>query len=196
VRKFLIGFLIGIILLPAGFYWYLRSGNAPVATWAPPMPLERFLARTAMHATIDRQETPIHLANVNESSLESGAQAYVHDCAVCHGLPGQAPTAVAEGMYPRPPQFFRPNTKKTDDPAGEVYWKVKNGIRLTGMPGFRASLNDGQVLELSGLLEDAASLPPAVIAVLKHAPAKAKEPISAPDRNVSPKHQKPKPSRS
>ena len=190
MSRFIIGFLIGLILFPIGLYWYLRSGNAPVATWAPPMPLERFLAKTAMHATIDRQETPIHLTNVNNGSLVAGAQIYLQDCAVCHGLPGQPQTAVANGMYPRPPQFFRPNAKKIDDPASEVYWKVKNGIRLTGMPGFRASLNDGQLRELTGFIEDAVSLPPAAIAVLKAAPAKAQEPTSPSIRHALSKHKR------
>lgn len=174
--KFFIGLLIGIILVPCGFYLYLRSGYAPVATSAPPMPMERFLVRTAMHATIDRQETPIHLANATNDSLVAGAQVYLHHCAVCHGVPGKPPTAVAEGMYPRPPQFFRPNAEKIDDPAAEVYWKVRNGIRLTGMPGFHRSLNDGQVREVTGFIEDATTLPPAAIAVLKAAPAKTQAP--------------------
>jgi len=188
MNKFLIGFLIGIVLLPAGFYWYLRSGNAPVATSAPPMPLERFLVKTAMHATIDRQESPIQLTNVNEDSLVAGAQLYQQNCAVCHGLPGQPPTAIAKGMYPRPPQFFRPNAEKIDDPASEVYWKVKNGIRLTGMPGFYASLNNGQIRELSGLLENAVSLPPAAIAALKTAPAKAPEPATPSSKHAPSPH--------
>ena len=190
MKTFLIGFLIGIVLLPAGFYWYLRSGNAPVATSAPPMPLEHFLVKTAMHATIDRHESPIQLTNVDQDSLVTGAQIYQQDCAVCHGIPGQPPTAIAKGMYPRPPQFFRPNAKKMDDPASEVYWKVKNGIRLTGMPGFYASLNDGQIRDLSALLENAVSLPPAVIAALKNAPAKVSEPAPPASKHVRSPHKK------
>lgn len=173
MKTFLIGLLIGIILLPAGFYWYLRSGNAPVATSASPMPLERFLAKTAMLATIDRYETPIHLTNINQDSLVAGAHLYRQNCAVCHGLPDESPTAVAKGMYPHPPQFFRPFARKIDDPPSEVYWKVKNGIRLTGMPGFHASLSDTQIRELTALLEDATNLPPAVTGALKEAPSKA-----------------------
>jgi len=190
MSKFLIGLLIGIILVPAGFYLYLRSGDAPVATWAPPMPFERFLVKTAMHATIDHEETPIRLTTVSNDSLVAGAQVYSRDCAVCHGLPGQPATPVAEGMYPRPPQFFRPNAKKIDDPASEVYWKVKNGIRLTGMPGFGASLNETQLRELTGFLEDATSLPPAVVAVLKAAPANGQKPSSPTAKHTGLKHKK------
>jgi thiosulfate dehydrogenase len=188
MSKFFIGLLIGIIVLPSGFYLYLRSGNAPVATSAPPMPLERFLVKTAMHATISRRETPIHLTNVNNDSLVAGAQVYLQDCAVCHGVPGRSPTAVAEGMYPRPPQFFRPNAKKIDDPPDEVYWKVSNGIRLTGMPGFRRSLSEGELRELTGFIEDTTSLPPAAISILKSVPTKAPAPNSSSGEHVDVKH--------
>ncbi len=188
--KFLIGLLIGVILVPAAFYLYLRSGDAPVATWAPPMPMERFLVRTAMHATIDRQETPIHLTNVSDSTLVAGAHTYLQDCAVCHGLPGQPPTAVAAGMFPHPPQFFRPNAKRIDDPAEEVYWKVKNGIRLTGMPAFRQSLSEAQLMELTGFMEDATNLPPDAVAVLKAVPTKAQEQSPAPGKQPVVKHKK------
>jgi len=141
-----------------------------------------------MHATIDRHETPIQLTNVNQDSLVAGAQLYQQNCAVCHGTPGEPPTAIAKGMYPRPPQFFRPNARKMDDPASEVYWKVKNGIRLTGMPGFYASLNDGQIRDLSGLLVNAASLPPAVIGALKNAPAKVSEPAPPASKHAPSPH--------
>jgi hypothetical protein len=39
----------------------------------------------------------------------------------------------SKGMYPQPPELFK-GKGVTDDPAGETYWKVANGIRLTGMP--------------------------------------------------------------
>lgn len=188
MRKFLVGLLVGIILLPAGVYLYLRSGRAPVATSAPPMPFERFLVRTAMHATIDHQEMPLHLAKVTDTSLAEGAKTYRQDCAFCHGLPGQPPSAAARGMFPRPPQFFRPNARRIDDPAGEVYWKVKNGIRLTGMPGFGGSLRDAQIRQLTAFLEDATSLPLAAKAALEGA---QKKPASPPRvRHASPAHKR------
>ncbi|HVB99366.1 MAG TPA: c-type cytochrome [Candidatus Dormibacteraeota bacterium] len=188
MRKFLVGLLLGIVLVPLGIYLYLCSGFAPVATWAPPMPLERFLATTAMDATIDGQEHPIHLASPTPASLVAGAQIYRSDCAVCHGLPSQAPTAAARGMYPRPPQFFRPNAGKIDDPAREVYWKVKNGIRLTGMPAWRSSLSDTQIRDLTGFLGDASALPSAAMSVLRSPSAKTKPQGQSPTRRLNPMH--------
>lgn len=77
---------------------------------------------------------------------------------MCHGLPGQAPTPTSKGMYPNPPQLFKGHGV-TDDPAGETYWKVANGIRLTGMPAYTKSLSETEMWQVSLLLANADKLP-------------------------------------
>ena len=52
----------------------------------------------------------------------------------------------------------------TDDPAGVTYWKVANGIRLTGKPGFGNSLSKEQMWQVSLLLANSDKLPAAVLA--------------------------------
>jgi hypothetical protein len=52
--------------------------------------------------------------------------------------------------------------------VGETYWKVKNGIRLTGMPGYGASLSDSELWQVSLLLLHADKLPDSVQAALRH----------------------------
>jgi mono/diheme cytochrome c family protein len=86
---------------------------------------------------------------------------YKENCAVCHGLPGKSKTAIAAGMFPPPPQLFH-GKGVTDDEPGETYWKVANGIRLTGMPGFRSTLKDEQLWQISLLLANADKLPESV----------------------------------
>jgi len=62
----------------------------------------------------------------------------------------------------------------TDDPPGETYWKVANGIRLTGMPAFKDVLSDTQMWQVSLLLANADKpLPPAAIAILNGTPQQA-----------------------
>jgi mono/diheme cytochrome c family protein len=58
----------------------------------------------------------------------------------------------------------------TDDSPGETYWKVANGIRLTGMPGFSQSLSETQMWQISLLLANADKLPHSVTAVLRGQP--------------------------
>ena len=86
---------------------------------------------------------------------------YRLNCSVCHGLLGQPQSNIASGMFPYPPQLLPPHRGVTDDPAGETFWKVKNGIRLTGMPGFQNSLSEDQIWEVSVMLANANKLPDA-----------------------------------
>jgi hypothetical protein len=79
-------------------------------------------------------------------------------------------------MFPRPPQLFR-GKGVTDDEPGETYWKVANGIRLTGMPAFKQQLNDTQMWQLSLLLTNADKISEAVKQELKP-PNLASAPVS------------------
>jgi mono/diheme cytochrome c family protein len=103
-----------------------------------------------------------------EANFLAGARIYREQCSVCHGLPGQPQSAIAKGMYPPPPHLFEGHGV-TDDPAGETYWKVKNGIRLTGMPGFQKSLSDEQIWQVSEFLAKADQVPAGVLKELKEA---------------------------
>ena len=95
-----------------------------------------------------------------------GAQSYSNNCAVCHGLPGQEQTAIAKGEFPKPPELFQ-GKGVTDDPVGDTYWVVANGIRLTGMPGFTGSLSSDQMWQVSLLLANADKLSPGVKTALQ-----------------------------
>jgi hypothetical protein len=74
-------------------------------------------------------------------------------------------------MFPHAPQLFTEKETVTDDPVGVTYWKVKNGIRLTGMPGFQKALSDQQMWEVSALMARADKLPPDVLRMLLPTPA-------------------------
>ncbi len=64
-------------------------------------------------------------------------------------------------MFPTPPTLLE-GKGVTDDPAGETYWKVANGIRLTGMPAFQTSMTTTQMWQVSLLLAKANQLPDSV----------------------------------
>lgn len=61
-------------------------------------------------------------------------------------------------MFPAPPHLFK-GKGVTDDRAGETYWKVANGIRLTGMPAYNGSLSETEMWQVSLLLAKADKLP-------------------------------------
>jgi mono/diheme cytochrome c family protein len=161
MKTFLLGLVVGLLVLPASVYVYLRSGYAQVATSAPPLPFERQLARMALHARMSKEVPVQSPIPATEPSLLAGAILYREHCAVCHGMPGVPQTPTAKGMFPKPPELMR-GKGVTDDPAGETYWKAANGIRLTGMPGYRGSLSDEQLWQVSQFLATADKLPQSV----------------------------------
>jgi thiosulfate dehydrogenase len=167
VKKFILGFIVGILLVFGGAFAYFDYGFAPVATSDSPMPMEKYLAKKALHARIEREAPKRDVSQFTTADLSDGATVYQKNCAFCHSLPNQPPSAPAKGMFPAPPQLFTSDGMVTDDPVGVTYWKVKNGIRLTGMPGFGASLTEQEMWNVSALLARADKLPPEVQDALK-----------------------------
>lgn len=159
MKGFLFGVILTVVVVAGGGYYYLASGRAPVATSEPPMPMEQFLAKTALHARLDRDAHVQPELKPTPAVLLAGAHIYRQDCAACHGLPGQKIPVIARGMFPKPPQLFATDEMVTDDAPGVTFWKAKNGIRLSGMPGFHASLSDEQLWQVSLLLAHADKLP-------------------------------------
>ncbi len=162
MKSFVVGLILGLILVPAAVYLYFSTGSAPVATSAPPMPMEKTFARMALHAHMQKEmpktAPPV---SADEANFAAGAVIYKENCAVCHGLPGQPQTAIAKGMFPDPPKLME-GTGVTDDPPGETYWKVAGGIRMTGMPSFERTLSTTQMWQVSLLCANADKLPQSV----------------------------------
>jgi mono/diheme cytochrome c family protein len=113
-----------------------------------------------VQARIARDAPKVAALPPSEENLLSGAKIYREHCVECHGLPGGPPSAVSKGMYPPPPQFFDQKVMG-NDPVGQNYWIVANGIRLTGMPGYRQSLSDQQLWQVSQFLSHRGALPTA-----------------------------------
>ncbi len=163
--KLFLGMILGVVLVAASVFGYFLSGSAPVSTDAPPMPMEKYLAKKALHAVLDREMPKTVPIPADEANYLAGAQIYKENCAVCHGLPGQPATAIARGMFPKPPALMQ-GKGVTDDEPGETYWKVVHGIRLTGMPGFKGDLTETQAWQVSILLANADKLPDTVKTLL------------------------------
>ena len=173
MKGFLVGLILGLLILPVVLFFYIETGQAPAAATDAPMPFEKFIAKGALKTRIKKETQDRELSTFNAGDLAAGAEVYRTNCAFCHGLPLQAPSAASQGMFPHAPQLFTAKETVTDDPVGVTYWKVKNGIRLTGMPGFQKALTDQQMWQVSALMASADKLPPDVLRSLLPAGAPA-----------------------
>ena len=167
MMRFILGLIVGIIFVPGAVVLYLISGRAPTAASDAPLPFEKLIAKTALNAKIHKEMPTAAPIQADEPTFMAGARIYRDDCAMCHGLLKQPAPIVAKAMFPNAPQLLPPHKGVTDDSPGESFWKAKFGIRLSGMPGFKASLSDQQMWEVSLLLANADKLPNSVQKVLE-----------------------------
>lgn len=176
MAKVIGAFLLGILVVPCSVYFYMRSGAAPVATSDGMMPFEARLASLALHARLQREEPKSVPIKADEAVYLAGAKVYRQDCALCHGRPGEPPPSISKSMFPDPPPMFalyegrfgqyKGRIGISGDSPGEIFWKTKNGIRLSGMPAFGASRSDEQIWQVSLLLAHAGEVSDAVRAAL------------------------------
>lgn len=158
MRSFLLGVILGVIAVPVGMYVYFRNGTPPVAVADRPFPMERDIVRIPLETRLETEVQQVSPIEPTSANLAAGAVVYSRDCAVCHGVEGHS-SQIAEHMYPPAPQLWATHRNGAVgvslDPPGETYWKIANGIRLTGMPAFGKLLNKTQIWQLTLLLSQA-----------------------------------------
>jgi mono/diheme cytochrome c family protein len=169
--RFLIGLVIGVLLVPIGVSCYLHYGHPPVAVADAPFPFEKEIVHMPMHARIAKEMPKTVPIQPTADNLTAGAQIFRQNCAFCHGLNNQNST-VAPHMYPHAPQLWHAHgpggvVGVSDDPPAQTYWTVANGIRLSGMPAFEQVLSSTQIWQVSLLLANAnKSLPQPTMDIL------------------------------
>jgi mono/diheme cytochrome c family protein len=170
--RFLLGIVVGILLLPLGAWLWFTHGKPPVAVADAPLPFERLITGVPLNARIDKEMPAAAPIQADEAAFVAGAHIYRQQCAFCHGVYGSA-SAVGPHMFPDAPPLWQKHGHSdvvgvSDDPPGETYWKVANGIRLTGMPAYNKVLSEQEMWQVSVLLANADKpLPPAALELLK-----------------------------
>lgn len=147
--------IAGFLLLALGIYIYLAFGKPPVAAADRPFPMEEKVVRIPLDARIKREMPASSPISASDENVNAGASIYEDKCEYCHGTADE-PSSMARAMFPRPPQFWIKQdssaTAASDDPVGETYWIVKNGIRLSGMPAYGKALSEKELWQVSLLL--------------------------------------------
>ena len=164
LKGIVLGALLMIIVGFGGGYMLLKSGMIPANADGKPSSLELWMAGTSLDATLRRDAPKIqNPVALTDQSLIQGIHLYAKNCAICHGdaKGTTTPSPIAKGEYPKPPQLATDGVE--DDPEGYSFWKIKHGIRLTGMPSWKHTLNDRQIWTLTLFLKHMNKLPPAAL---------------------------------
>ena len=168
--RVLFGVVVGMTLIVGGAYLWLTKGHPPVATADAPLPFERQITSVPLNARIDREMPAIVPIQPSEANFVAGAHIYRQQCAFCHAVYGNQ-SKVGGHMFPAAPPLWEKHGNVvgvSDDPAGETYWKVANGIRLSGMPAYKEILSETEMWQVSLVLANADKpLPQAALTLLK-----------------------------
>lgn len=162
LKNFFAGVAATIAIALVGGYSLLQSGFIPANADATPGPVETWVAKTSLHATLNNEapkgSNPI---GPTDKNLITGIDLYAQHCAICHGTAkgDGSLSSIAKGLYPKPPQLAKEGVE--DDPEGISFWKIKHGIRWTAMPSWKDTLNDQQIWTLAQFLNHMDKLPPA-----------------------------------
>lgn len=123
----------GVIIL--GGVAFIYSGAYDIGSDAPHWGLTHQVFETARVRSIKA-----HAAGItppagldDQTKILVGIEHFAAHCAICHGAPGVPKGEIAEGLYPQPPDL--PVTSKRYT-APELFWIVKHGIKMTGMPAW------------------------------------------------------------
>jgi mono/diheme cytochrome c family protein len=114
---------------------FLFSGTYNIAAVEPHSAAVRWLFATARDRSVERHSEDIQSPPLSDAALSrAGFHEYHEMCVVCHGAPGREPSAIGKGLNPEPPKLDAEGVQARSD--AELYWIVKNGLRMTGMPAF------------------------------------------------------------
>ena len=140
MRRGTVMMLIGVLLLGAAVAIAASMLHGGLSAKATPTRLEAFLARNTRHLAIPGNARLTQNPVLDSPEGQREARLHFADhCAICHGNNGSGDTPIGNGLYPKPPDFRKPQTQELSD--GELFWIIENGVRFTGMPAFSSNGN-------------------------------------------------------
>jgi len=127
--------LLAILLLAGAGFLTWRFVHRGFSTRSQPGGVEAMLATTLRRTAIPSEEKALKIpVQATPDVLRDGMAHWADHCASCHGNNGSGETMYGKTMYPRPPDMRLAPTQELSD--GELYYTIKNGVRLSGMPAF------------------------------------------------------------
>jgi hypothetical protein len=137
--------VVAAVFFFGGFYSVAGTAEEPaIVKWA------LMQVRTASIGRHAKDTPPANIAD--PGNIQAGARGFTeHGCTNCHGGPGVNWAKYSEGMHPDPPDLKEVVTERTPE---QLFWVIKNGINMTGMPSFAlAGAKDDELWKIVAFLK-------------------------------------------
>ncbi len=146
LAKVAAGLVTAFLLAGAGIYMGVYNVSALTGHTKPVYELLEYVRVRAVQV-----RTPEKVPELAQFDWrDTGVRLYTRHCQQCHGAPGIAPEPFALGMMPPPSAIVRVGRQRS---AGELYWVVKNGIKMSGMPAWKYRLTEAETWTLVALMK-------------------------------------------
>lgn len=148
-----------VILIPLAGLGFIYSGIYDVSATSQDSPLIHWVVSHTRHYSIKTHSQGLKAPLLSgDKMLRTGFEHYRENCAGCHGAPGVEPFEGAEDMNPSPPDLAKIAGKAAPT---HLFWVIKHGIKMTGMPAWGATHTDAQIWAMVAFLQQLPSLSPA-----------------------------------
>ena len=139
--KFLAGFVVALIAVAAVALLIMYTGSYNVAASVPDNPIvEWFLSNTMVHSVVNRAKSVKAPEQLTDQQAQAGFLIYKNTCG--HGAPGKDPADIAKGLNPDAPDL---SDAAGDMTSAELFWIIKNGIKMSGMASYGKIHNDDEI---------------------------------------------------
>jgi hypothetical protein len=144
--RVIIGFILCLIVLAIGGVIYIYSGMYDVSVANRDKGISRWILETTMENSVEHHARNVEIPSLDDSTMI--LKGYVHYSRMCgcHGAPGRESNA---SYNPEPPELYR---TAAEWQPNELFWIVKNGIKMSGMPSFSARASDDEIWETVAFL--------------------------------------------
>jgi mono/diheme cytochrome c family protein len=148
--RFVTGFAFGLIVSVAVPLLALRLGLVDMSATPEPGSIETFVGNLAYESWIERvaprRQDPF---DANPAAVAVGLDHYRENCVGCHGAPGVEAGELPKGLHPSAPELWKGSEEMSD---GELFWTIREGVRMTGMPAFAPTHSDEEIWKIVAFL--------------------------------------------
>jgi mono/diheme cytochrome c family protein len=146
MRKVLIAGVGAVVLV--GLIAFIAATQFTLSASPEPGRIETHVATRAKHYLVQRssREGIPQAPSNQQSAVKEGERLFGTECGACHGNSGHNPTDAGRWMYPRAADLTSRESQSYSDQ--ELFWIIKNGIRLSGMPAFGKVEPDEHIWDL------------------------------------------------
>jgi mono/diheme cytochrome c family protein len=147
VLRVLVTLVFAGLVATAGATVFVYSGLYDIAaTQQHTAPVFWVLKTTMRRAVGPHAREVVHVPPLDDPArIAHGRVLFQTHCMRCHGAPGLPPEPFALGLRPAPANLANTGIEW---PPAHLYWTIKHGLKLTGMPAWQFRLREDELWAL------------------------------------------------